>query len=118
MLGAGFQYSEDTRHRLGFGFRVGGDPAQSALLDVPNVLHQRRRHLLWRQDIIDEAGGDGAARHACILGRLFVLRHGHADLALDGLDAAGSVAAGAREHDGNRAASQTLGERTEEAVDG
>ena len=51
-------------------------------------------HLGWRQLEVHQAGGDGAARHAIILGGGGALDHDHATFALDGTQAEGAVATG------------------------
>ena len=67
--------------------------------------------------IVHQAGGDGAARHAVILGGVGVLGHDHAALALDGPHAQGAVAAGARKHDADGPLALVLGQGAEEEVD-
>jgi hypothetical protein len=69
-----------------------------------------------RQDEIDAAGGDGALRHASVLGGI-VLREGDAALGLDRIEAGRAVGQRAREDDADRAVVALLGERAEEGVD-
>ena len=84
---------------------------------VGDVGDQLGRHLGRRQHVVHQTGGDGAARHAVVLGGFRVLRHRHAALALDRAQPQGAVAAGAREHDADGPFVLVLGQRAEEEVD-
>jgi len=67
------------------------------------VLYELGRHGLDRDNVIDEAGGGGTARHA-LHGGGVALRLGQreATVLLDGLDADGAVAANTRKDDADR----------------
>ena len=117
MAGLGPQQHEDLLHRvLGLWRRRCQQPRQLAI-GMDGVGDQLGRHLGGRQHIVDHAGGDRAARHAVELGRFGFLRHHHAGLALDRARAQRAVAAGAREHDADRALTLVLGQRAEEEID-
>ncbi len=75
-------------------------------------------HLRHRQDIIHQARGDGALRHAVVLRGFGVLHHDHAPLALDRPDALRAVAAGAGEHNADGPLVLVLGQGAEEKVNG
>jgi streptomycin 6-kinase len=62
--------------------------------DVPDVLDQLLGHLRRGQDVVGQARGDGAVRHAAVLGRLLVLDHAHPDFALDGPEPQRPIRAG------------------------
>ena len=100
---------DGRRHLLGIGD-----------LDPPGVapeLDQPIRNLGDRQDDVDLAGGDGAARHAVVLGILGQLRHDDAAVLLQAADAGRAVGPGAGEDDADGALAMRLGERAEEQVD-
>ena len=99
---------------LGAGGEAGGGVLPKAWADVGDELG---RHLGRRQHVVHQAGGDGAARHAVVLGGFGVLRHDHAALALDRPHAQGAVAAGAGEHDADGPLVLVLGQGAEEEVD-
>ena len=84
-------------------------------LDVKMVSEpeKRFRYLLRRQDQVDNAGADGAARHPRKGGRLWILRDRDAAFGLDEPQPERSVAAGAGQHDGHRTLALILGERSE-----
>ena len=72
----------------------------------------------WRrQDVVDAAGGDGAARHAVIFGRGRVLREGHAAARLNFRHPQHAVRTRPGEDHANRAVAQFLGKRAHEMVD-
>ncbi len=85
--------------------RVASDPGQ--------LLGDRR----GRQHEIDDLGGDRALRHAGVLGRLGVLREGHAARRLDGGQAARAVRRGARQHDADGLLAAFVGEGLQKGVD-
>ena len=58
-------------------------PACAPVEGMARVGQQLRGHLGRRQHVVDQAGGDGAARHAVVLGRFGRLRDHHAAFALD-----------------------------------
>nr|WP_255604410.1 hypothetical protein [Oscillochloris sp. ZM17-4] len=118
VAGLGAQRDTDLLDRIdglggGGGCRVRRPQAE----DVARIGDELRRHGRRLQHIVDHTGGDGAAGHAVVLGALGGLRHGHAALALDGAQAEGAIAAGAREHDADRALVLVLGQRAEQVVD-
>lgn len=103
------------------GQQVGGAAARGlrrAPKSAAHVAEELLGHGGRRQHVVDRAGGDGAARHAVVGGRLGGLGDGHAALALDRAQAEGEIAAGTREHDAHGALAQVGGQRTEEVVDG
>ena len=98
-----------------FGHRVG-----VRNLDAPGISPEREKlvgDLRRRQDDVDLAGGDGARRHAVVLGVGRRLRDDDAAMLLQARDAGRSVAAGAREHDADRPLAVGLGQGAEEVVD-
>jgi len=100
MARMGAQQDADLFQRV-FGLRGRGrDRAESFAEGVGGVGDELGGHLRRRQDIIRKAGGDGAPRHAVVLGGFGVLRHDHAPLGLD------------------RPLALVLGEAVEEKVDG
>ncbi len=99
-----------------FGF-AGGDPPRPPK-SFGRVADELVRHVLRREHEIDEPGGDGALGHRRVTGGLLLLRHHHAELALDLLEADRAVAARPRKHDPDRLVLLVLRERTEEVVDG
>ena len=102
-------------------FRLGGrgrDRAGPFAEGVGDVGDELGRHLGRRQDVVHQARGDGAPRHAVVLRGFGVLRHDHAPLALDRPDTLRAVAAGAGQHDADGPLALVLGEGTEEKVDG
>jgi hypothetical protein len=76
----------------------------------------RWRHLGGRQHVVHQPRGDGAARHAVVLGGFGVLRHHHAPFALDRPHSLRAIAAGAGEHDADRPLVLILSQRPEEEV--
>ncbi len=99
VAGLGAQQDEYLFHgAVVFRGRAGsslGVPAEG----VAGVSHELFRHLSRQQFVVHQAGGDGAARHAVVLGRIRSLGHDHAALGLDIPQSLGSVTAGAGEHD-------------------
>ena len=78
--------------------------------NLVNVGDQLVGHLGGRQNVIDQAGRNGAARHAVEFGGFGRLGHRHAAFGLDGAHAQGAVAAGAGEHDADGAVALVGGE--------
>jgi hypothetical protein len=76
-------------------------------------------HGLDRDDVIDEASGSGAARHALqCSGVVLGLSQGQTAELLDGPDADGAVAADTCKHDANRTLPAVFGQRRKEGIDG
>ena len=73
--------------------------------------------LLGRQDEIDAAAVDGAARHAGVPGRLLVLGEGDAAHGLDLAQPQRAVGAGAGEDHADGAGLLVLGQRAEQVID-
>ena len=118
VAGLGAEEDEDLpQDAAGRGGRR-GDGAEVPAEGLAGVGEEPGGHLGGGQDVVDQAGGDGAAGHAVELGGGRVLGHDHAALALDGADALGPVAAGAREDDADGALVLVLGQGAEEEVDG
>ena len=93
--GLGAQQDEDLFQRVfDLGSRGLGGTGYFAER-VGDVGDELGRHLGRRQYIVHQTGGDGAARHAVVLGGFGVLRHDHATLALDRPHAQGAIAASA-----------------------
>jgi hypothetical protein len=84
---------------------------------MSRVGDQLRGHFGWREHVVHEAGRDGVAGHAVELGRLGVLRHRHPACTLHRPQAERPVAAGAGEHDANRALALSRRQRAKEEVD-
>ena len=82
-----------------------------------DVGHELRRHLGRREHVVHQPGGNGAARHAVVLGRFGILCHRHAAPAFDRPHSLRAVAARAGEHDADSAFMLVLCERAEEEVD-
>ena len=82
------------------------------------IVDELPRHGLDRHDVIDQAGGRRAARHA-LQGRGIELglRQRQAAVLLDGADADRAVAPDTREHDADGALATVLGQRGEEGID-
>ncbi len=78
---------------------------------------QPRRHLLGRQDVVHQTGGNGAPRHAVVGARLGKLSDSHPATLLDGAQAQAAVAAGSRQYDADGALQLILGERGKEGID-
>ena len=110
VAGLGAQQDEDLLQRaLGLGCR--GGAGQGGLAEgMGRVGDELGGHLGRRQYKIHQAGGDGAARHAVVLGGCRVLGHDHAALALDRPHAQRAVAAGAGEHDADGPFALVLGQ--------
>ena len=119
VAGLGAQQDEDLLQRI---FQLGGWDGGRAGVGlaegVGRISHQLGGHLGGRQHEVHQARGQGTLRHAGELGGLGGLGHHHAALALDGPDAQGAVAAGAREHDADGPLALVLGQGAEEEVDG
>ena len=62
---------------------------------VVDVAQERGGHVLGSEHVVDQAGGDRAARHLVVFGRGRILHHDHTADELDLLDAGSTVAAGA-----------------------
>ena len=92
-------------------------PACGRLLRVAHEAQQRGRHRTRRQNPVDHARGDGAARHRGVLGRGRILRQHGPHLLLHGLDADGGVASGTGQDDGDGALALILGQGPEEHID-
>ncbi len=117
MTGLGAQQQEDLLQRvLGLG-GWGRDRMGRLSERVGGVSDELGGHLGGRQHVIHQAGGDGAAGHAVILGGFGVLSHHHAALALDRPHPQGAVAARAREHDADGPLMLVQGQGAEEEVD-
>ena len=119
-IGAGLVTQQDTelfQHVLGLGGR-GEDHAGFFAESVGHIGDQPGWHFGRRQNIVHQAGRDGAARHAVVLGGVGGLRDDHAALALDRSYPQRAVAAGAREHDADGPLVLILGQGSEEKVDG
>ena len=84
---------------------------------VAREAQQRGRHRTRRQNPVDHARGDGAARHRGVLGRGRILRQHGPHLLLHGLDADGGVASGTGQDDGDGALALILGQGPEEHID-
>ena len=78
-----------------------------------NVLRQRLRHLLNRQNVIYQTSLNRAFRHIPVLCRLGGLCHGHATGRLDGLEANRTVVVSAGKDDTDRPFLQFFRERRE-----
>src|SRR5262250_3351624 len=100
--------------------RLRADPVRTLaavdLREVLEILAQLVGDLLGRRDEVHQAGADGAAHHAVILGPL--LGDGEAAMLLDRPQAECAVAAGAGQDYASRVLALGLGEGEEEAVDG
>ncbi len=81
------------------------------------VGEQDARHLLGRQDVIDDSGADRVPRHAVVFGRLGILCDAQAACLAHGLDARGAVVPRTGHHDRRRAVLLIFGQRSEERVD-
>ena len=103
----------------GFAFGL-QDGRRLAAPDVglPEVFRDGLGHLVGRQDVIHQPGGDGAARHVAVLGGLRVLRDGQPAAAPDRPHAQGPVRAGPGKEDADRPLLPVFGQRAEEEVDG
>ena len=117
VAGVGTQQHEDALHRAFGVLRRRRRHGVRAAEPPRGEIHEHRGHLGRRQHVVDQAGGDHAARHAVVLGRLRRLRHDHAAFALDRARAERAVAARAREHDANRALVLILRQGAEEEID-
>ena len=111
------QQDEDLLQRVLVARCLLGDQRGMLAEGVRDVGDQLRGHRRRRQFPIDQAGGDGAARHAVELGGFRALDHDHAGLALDRPHAERAVAAGSRKDDADRQLMLVLRQRTEEEVD-
>ena len=82
------------------------------------IVDELPRHGLDRHDVIDQAGGRRAARHA-LQGRGIELglRQRQAAVLLDGADADRAIAPDTREHDADGTLATVLGQRGEEGID-
>lgn len=117
VAGLGAQQHQDLPQGvLGRGLGVGGLPGERAegLGDIGDELGG---HLGGLQLIVHQAGGQGAARHAVVLGRGGVLDHDHAALALDRPHAVVAVTAGAGEDDADGVFPLILRQGAKEKVD-
>ncbi len=74
--------------------------------------------LIGREDEIDVACGNGAFRHAGVLGGGDLLGEGDAAFGLDGLEAQDPVGGGARQDHSDGPAALVLGQRAQEVVNG
>jgi hypothetical protein len=84
---------------------------------MPGEAQQRLGHLVRRQHKVNDAGADGAARHALEAGGLGLLHKHDAAFGLDEAQAERAVGARAREDDRDRTLALILGERAEEGID-
>ncbi|MNV12961.1 hypothetical protein D3C71_1035880 [compost metagenome] len=75
-------------------------------------------HGRYRQDDVDHARGDGAARHGVVLGVFGLLGERDAALLLDARQPQRPVRPAARQHDADRPRGVYIGQRAEELVDG
>jgi hypothetical protein len=88
------------------------------LLQVLLVIQQPFRHLLDRQDLINQPRRRGALRHPALCGVIgFCLSKRQAALLLDRFQSERAVAAGAGKYDTDRVLSRLLGERRKERID-
>ena len=89
-------------------------------LDICGILPIGNQRLWNRRDgqnIIDQAGGNCAARHAGVLSLFGQLNHNNAAALFDALAAACAIGATAREHYGGGEVAVRFGERAEEEID-
>ena len=93
--------------------RIGGDRD----IRVAGVGAKNFWHSLYRQHIVDKAGGDGAAWHALDLCGRGLLRQNDATVRGDGFQAQRAISAGPRKHDANSPRSAVLAERIKKKVD-
>ncbi len=114
--GAGAQQSQDAVHLVGDGRAIG----LSSGVDkkVFHVLDQDGRHLFHRQDVVSQAAGHGALRHARVLRRARVLHHGHAPRRFHRLQAQRPVRSGPGHYNANGHFLLVLGQRTQEKING
>ena len=96
------------------GTPVGLDLGTRNLMDV---LDDARTQGVRRQDGVDQAGGDRAARHAVEFGRLRLLGEQQTAGVVNGDRAACTVRSGAGEHHSDGLFAELLGHRGEEEVD-
>ena len=85
---------------------------------MPGNANQLAGDAFGRQDKVDRAGGDDAARHAVMLGGGLILSEGDAALGMDFGHAQGAVGAGTRENHADGVGALIFGERAHESVDG
>ena len=117
LTGAHAQQRDQVRQRVVVRRRQRVARAAVMKTRVPGIFEQRARHLLDRQDQVDQFGGDGIARHVVVLGRVGVLRYYQPTFGLDVAQSAAAVGPHAGQHDGDRLLLALGGERAEEAVD-
>ncbi len=86
-------------------------------IEVADVIEELGGHLLDRQDVVDQPGRDGAARHAVVARGAGGLRDRETAALLDRHQAQRPVRARPREHDADPPLAPVLRQRAEEAID-
>jgi hypothetical protein len=117
---AGAQHGADLVERglLGQRLSLGRTLTRSGLTPVVKGVGDALRQVLHLGDDVDEARGQGAARHAVEFGRGRILHQHQPTVLLDGAQPQGAIGAHAREDDADGLLAPVVGQGAEEKVDG